>query len=163
MHWRDVFRLRQEFAVGPSIEAAERLFYNRYCTMKQSINANNTRASNELALMQQDRTVRPKPLTNHCGEFRWEGSAAQRFLKDDIAAGQHERLTAALFYMSRSEYQEYPAHFIRGHVAHERMPAALFYKSRPEYQEYPAHVIRGHVAQEVRLHKFLKQYGDLRR
>ena len=85
----------------------------------------------ELALLRADRLVHPAPPTNHRGEPRWEGSAAQTLLKDDVKK-----------------------------LKHEGMKPLAYYKSRPEYEAwgFSAATIAGHVKQEVRLLKFLKQY-----
>ena len=86
------------------------------------------RASTELAMLQEDRLVHPFPATNYRGEPQWEGSAAQKVLKKDVADKKHET-------MSRT----------------------AFYNLRPEYKAFPKTVIVGKVQQEERLLKFMKQ------
>jgi hypothetical protein len=90
MHWKAVFRLREEFAVGDTLAEAERLFYSHYRAVQSSVKYNNQRAATELSLLQQDRAVRPAPSTNIRGEPRWEGSGVQKLLKQDVASGNHD-------------------------------------------------------------------------
>lgn len=108
---------------------AKRLFKGRLAAARKIIAEKDARAASELALLQQDRAIHPAPSTNHRGEPRWDQSAAQALLKQDVAAKKYETMS---------------------HVA--------FYQSRPEYQAYPKSVIMGHVAQEVRLKLFENQY-----
>ena len=67
----------------------------------------------------------PRPDLNYRGEPQWDGSDAQRLLKEDMTAGKH------LKYDTPSEFRD----------------------SRPEYQTYNKKVFRGHIHQEVRLRK----------
>jgi hypothetical protein len=135
MHWKTAFQMRPEFVMPSNDPAkAESLFYNRLRAVRRQVAEKNSRAATELALMNDDRKIRPKPCKNHRGEPRWEGSLAQEHLKSDVKAGKHNGLTAE-----------------------------QFHSSRPEYQQYPRSIIWEHVAQEIRLTKFLKQYGDRRR
>lgn len=125
----EAFQSRPEFAVGESLEEAKRLFEGRLKSARGIIGRKNTRASSELALLREDRKVHPPPPTNHRGEPRWEGSVAQKLLKQDVAEKKHVG-----------------------------MKPSEFHQTRPEYQAYPPKVIKGHVEQEVRLQKFLFQY-----
>ena len=123
------FKSRPEFAVGKNVDDAARLFETRLKSARKIIAEKDERAAMELALLHEDRKVRPVPLANHRGEPRWEGSKAQKQLKKDVAEGKH--LT---------------------------MKSTEFYLSNPDYQKYPKNIIMGHVDQEVRLRKFTKQY-----
>lgn len=76
-----------------------------------------------------DRQIHPPPATNFRGEPYWEGSAAQKILKKNVADGVH-----------------------RG------MRPADYYKLRPEFQQFLPKTIAGHVIQEERLIKFYHQY-----
>lgn len=128
MDWQTVFHTRQEFAVGPTHAEALRLFETRFRTAVNINDEKATRAQHEMVLLQQDRAVHPIPKMNHRGEPRWEGSEAQKLLKEDIKNNAHSNL-------SRME----------------------FYESREEYQAWPKPVIDGHVVQEVKLRKFRMQ------
>ena len=120
--------MRPEFAVGDTPEEALCLFENRLASAREIIRGKKQRASTELAMLQEDRLVHPFPATNYRGEPQWEGSAAQKVLKKDVADKKHET-------MSRT----------------------AFYNLRPEYKAFPKTVIDGKVQQEERLLKFMKQ------
>jgi hypothetical protein len=68
----------------------------------------------------------PRPTHNYRGEPQWDGSDAQRLLKEDVVAGVH------LNYSTPSELR----------------------LSRPEYQVYGVDVFRAHLHQEKRLRKY---------
>ncbi|KAI2500862.1 hypothetical protein MHU86_13582 [Fragilaria crotonensis] len=88
------------------------------------------RAANEHAALAHDRIHFPRPSHNHRGEPQWHGSDAERLLKFDVAAKNHETMT----------------------------PQQL-YGTRTHYQVYPLEVFRKHIHQEVRLLKMKSQYG----
>lgn len=71
MDWKDAFPLRPEFNTFPSEKKTpEQLFSARLSSAREIINAKNTRAADELAILRKDRKVHPVPLTNHRGEPR---------------------------------------------------------------------------------------------
>lgn len=137
MHWATAFNLRPEFAAVGKASAEEtkeqcalRLFESRLRTARKFVTAKSTRASEELALLQQEQQMFPFPTTNRLtGEPRWEGSEAQTLLKEDVKNRVHETMTREEFYLSR-----------------------------PEYQQFFKRTIDGHVPQEVKSIKFLAQY-----
>jgi len=133
MDWKDAFVQRPEFDVGDTWEEALRLFKGRIKSARKLVNENNSRSTTELALLRQDRAIRPPPAFNHRGEPRWEQSAAQTFLKQDVADKKHET-------MSRT----------------------AFYNSRPAYKLFQKRTISKHIDQEIRLQKFLADYGKRR-
>ena len=124
------FRLRPDAFSVPNYAEGMRLFAGRLRAAREQIKEKRERSSLEAAALEEDRKVHPKPTTNHRGEPRWEGSAAERLLKDDIAAGKHKTMT----------------------------PMQLFH-SRPEYQSgvFTLRVFRDHIYQEERLLKFIAQ------
>lgn len=130
MDWEDVFFLRPEFAVGDTPEDAYRLFQSRLESALKIMGKRNNRASIELALLQEDRQVYPVPATNHKGEPRWEGSAAQLQLKKDVEDGLHRNTNKHAFYNLHPNV----------------------------YKPFGVDKVWAHVTQEVRLLKFKKQY-----
>ena len=84
-------------------------------------------------MLRDDRIAVPPPATDHQGLPRWEGSAAQKCLKQDVAANQHIGIHKIHFFLSREAYQLYTDDFIRQKVR-----------------------------QEAKLIKFLKQYRERR-
>ena len=128
MKYEQVFHMRPEFAVGDTPEEALRLFETRLASAREIICGKKQQAATELAMFQQDRLAHPFPATNYRGEPQWEGSAAQKVLKDDVT-----------------------------NMKHETMSCTAFYNVRPEYKTFPKTVIDGKVQQEERLLKFMKQ------
>ena len=98
-----VFHMRPEFAVGDTPEEALRLFENRLASAREIIRGKKQRTSTELAMLQEDRLVHPFPATNYRGEPQWEGSAAQKVLKKDVADKKHETMSRTAFYNLRPE------------------------------------------------------------
>jgi len=133
MDWEVAFLQRPEFDVGKTHEDAKRLFKDRLARARKLVNVNNTTSATELELLRQDRAARPPAAFNHRGEPRWEQSAAQTFLKQDVADKKHET-------MSRT----------------------AFYNSRPAYKLFQKRTISKHIDQEIRTVKFLKQYRQRR-
>jgi len=129
MEWETAYLTRPEFAVGKTPEEAERLFQGRLTAARKRNNEKQNRADEEKLLMEQDRLTCPPPATNHRGEPRWHGSAAEMVLKDDVANG-----------------------------VHLGMAPADYYNLRPEFLPFYASTIAGHVIQEEKLRKFNKQY-----
>jgi hypothetical protein len=62
----------------------------------------------------------PTKSHNHLGEPRWEGSEAQRLLKEDMAANLHANQAPQDFRETRAEYQEFTKTTFRGHVHQEK-------------------------------------------
>jgi hypothetical protein len=57
-------------------------------------------------------------VTSHSAELRWDGSAAQRFLKEDI--DQQQGMAPATLQASRSAYAGFDAKVFRKHVHQEK-------------------------------------------
>ena len=131
MHWMTAYQLRPEFAVGETPEKAESLFSGRLRSARAIIARKEDRSAEELALLREDRQIRPAPATNHWGEPRWEGSEAQKLLKQDVANKKHVGLLPAAYYASRPQYKAWG---------------------------FSAASIAGHIYQEEKTVKFLKQY-----
>jgi hypothetical protein len=120
MHWHDVYWQRPEYA-----ESKWDLFAGRLDSLRQQISHAKDRNTTEEAALVHDRALFPIPTHNHRGEPRWDGSEAQRLLKEDVAAG-----------------------------IHETMKPQQLYQTHPQYNDYSLAVFRGHLYQEVRFVKF---------
>ena len=131
MHWMTAYQLHPEFAVGETPEKAESLFAGRLRSARAIIARKAGRSAEELAMLRADRQTHPAPATNHWGEPRWEGSEAQKLLKDDVKKKKHEGMKPKQYYASRPQYEQWG---------------------------FSAATIKGHVEQEERLLKFDKQY-----
>jgi len=129
MTYKEVFPRRPQFAYEADVQNALHLFEGRLTAARNYVRKKELRAAQELALMQADRTVYPIEDVMYSGEPRWEGSLAQQYLKEDVAAGLHKTMTRT-----------------------------QFFESREAYQDFAKKTIDGHVEQEERTEKFLKQY-----
>ena len=50
---------------------------------------------------------------------RWDGSDAQRLIKQDVAAGRHLEVLPARLWNERKEYKEFPDDMFRDHGKQE--------------------------------------------
>jgi hypothetical protein len=72
------------------------------------------------AALAHDRRIHPKAANNHRGEPRWEGSDAERLLRQDMDEGKHKTMKPQLLYNMRNEYYEnYPLKIFREHIYQE--------------------------------------------
>lgn len=121
----EVYVLRPEFARDSvSFERFKRNLEN----LRKSIREERAWSTRDLEALTRDRGQWKKPSHNHRGEPRWEGSEAERCLKEDVARN---------FNTDKA--------------------AMSYYDEREVYKLYPRKVIRKHVEQEIRKTKFLKQ------
>lgn len=137
MSWKTAYLRRPEFAVGQTPAEAKRLFEGRLRAARKFVSDRTARAAEEEALLHEDEIEFPTPATDAHGHPRWEGSAAQKLLKQDHAAGLTKALSNDEFYHSRAEYQVYPASYIyRKKIQEERTRKFLNqYRGRYEYGE----------------------------
>jgi hypothetical protein len=125
---KDAYLKRPEFAeFGGYVN-----FPSRLRSARQQIDCMNNRAATDSAGLAHDRRIYPKAAKNHRGEPRWEGSEAERLLRQDMDEGNHKKMKPELLYNTRKEY----------------------------YENYPLKVFREHIHQEDRRRKFLAQYGS---
>jgi len=134
MHWKEVFKLHEEFNVGPNDKEAERLFYGRLRGAQKTINKRDARAEEEFRMMGEDRLLHPAPALDVNGYPRWQGSEAQAHLLRDVKEKVHLSMTKEEFYMSRPAY----------------------------HSVYPRAYIARKVAQAEKTTKFLRQYRELK-
>ena len=101
------------------VEATDRKkLPGRVCGLRDQVSADKKAAdSDEIALLH-DRALYPTPTENFRGEPRWQGSEAEKKLKEDIAAGVHLTMTPAEF-ASLSIFDDYPESIIRQHIYQE--------------------------------------------
>jgi len=103
-------------------------FTNRLRSVKNDHDKKDTRADQDLQSFNNFMANHPTPAVNSRGEPRWQGSEAERQLKEDI----------------KNQY----------HVG--KKPKDLWEDAeRQSYKNYPLKVFRDHIYQEVRLRKWL--------
>ena len=61
-----------------------------------------------------------RPTHDHRGKPLWDGSDAQKFLKEDMEAGKHENKTPAQLWASRPAYKVYDLPVFRDHIYQEK-------------------------------------------
>ena len=115
--------------MGPTPEEAERLFEGRLEAARKHVRSKETRAAEEFRLFQKDRELHPAPAFDANGHLRWQGSAAQSSLLEDIKNKKHLSMSKEELFLSRPEY-------------HENYPKQYMYKK---------------IDQLVKTEKFLKQ------
>ena len=84
---KEVYTLRPEFADYGGYKN----FPSRLRSARKTIIEKNDRASSDLAAFTHDRLLYPEAPHNYRGEPRWDGSDAERLLKQDIDDGKHEQ------------------------------------------------------------------------
>ena len=82
MHWEEDYERREEYKV-----TTKRLFKGRLDRLRADIRKKQAFAASDSAALANDRLLHPVPTHNHRGEPRWEGSEAQRLLRQDIDLG----------------------------------------------------------------------------
>ena len=76
-------------------------------------------AISDEAVMEQDGLLYPKRTHNDRGVPRWDGSDAQRLLKQDFNEGNH-LVEPKVLHQSREEYKKFPLQVFRGHIDQEK-------------------------------------------
>lgn len=111
VHWQ-----RPEYVEVPYDQ-----FKDRLKDMRERISTERNQSELDEAGLARDRGIFPKQAYDKDrGYPRWEGSAAQKWLKKDVDDGKHlENYTPASFRLSREEYKEFPARVIGKHVSQE--------------------------------------------
>jgi hypothetical protein len=113
-------------------------FASRLNSLRLIVARRNQREVDDLTAFQVFRKNFPVEPYNHRGELRWDQSAAQRLLKEDIQNEKHlEFGRPKLFWLSRPEYQLFKLSIFRGHINQEERYGKLgtFLKRRKENTE----------------------------
>lgn len=109
MDWKDVFWYWPEFAT-----TTYSCFKSRFESLKASISDAGGRAEFDEAALAHDRKLYP---VNE--ESRWEGSAAESWLKIDVSEGKHENVKPRHLYKTRTAYRQFPLDVFCGHIYQE--------------------------------------------
>jgi hypothetical protein len=113
----DIFQMHEEYKLyGPLNN-----FRRRYYSLKAKTGKDLAKANFDSAALAHDRLIHPVGLetSKGCGYPRWQGSYAERLLKQDIDAGLHEKLKPNALRQSRTEYQDFPLAVFRDHIHQE--------------------------------------------
>jgi hypothetical protein len=95
-------------------------FQSNYKNLLESIKKDQAKADSDSAALAHDFRLRPPVAYTSKGYPRWDGSNAQRFLKEDFNAGKVEKFTTMELRQSRPEYQDFPLKVFRDHIHQER-------------------------------------------
>lgn len=109
-------------------------FTNRLRAVKVDAASKKKRAEIDKQNYDNYRELHPVASSNSRGEPRWQGSDAEKYLKQDIDE------------ILKLEDEEEKI---------KRLVPKALHKTRPEYQEFGLKVFRDHIYQEKRLRKFL--------
>jgi hypothetical protein len=86
--------------------------YNNHVTNLRNTRHRHTENKNHSAGLAHDRRLFPKATHNYRNEPRWDEGGAQRWLRDDMDADQHMKMSPMELNGSRDEYVAYsPAVF----------------------------------------------------
>ena len=89
--------------------------------LRSSIQKQQKYADEDSAALAHDLLLHPHAATDPRGypRSRWDGSKAQRLLKLDIDAGEHEKMKPEKLHATRTEYQDFPLKVFRDHINQE--------------------------------------------
>lgn len=110
----EVYASRPEYAAYPLD-----IFTRRLASLRVIARGQNARRASDAAALTHDRLLRPQGTHETNGVLRWEGSAAERLLKDDITNGLNTQMAPKTLYTTRAEYQLFSLETFRGHIYQE--------------------------------------------
>jgi hypothetical protein len=88
--------------------------------LQKSLKDQQDRADVDDAAVQHDLELFPQLKDDPRGYPRWDDSAAQRLLKEDILAGKHKELKPKELQKTRDEYKPYPLKVFSDHIFQEK-------------------------------------------
>jgi hypothetical protein len=95
-------------------------FAANYRTLQRSIEKLYTRRDEDNAGVVHDRLLHPPTSSDIRGYPRWDGHAAQQYLKQDVAAGKHKEMLPKELRQTRPEYMLFPLKVFSDHVHQEK-------------------------------------------
>ena len=124
-----VYTIRPEYAQLPYAS-----FPRRLQALRDSCKIKLDRGASDDAAYQHDCQFNRRPTFTASQKPRWEGSAAEHFLKSDITNNNHMNTTPQQLHASRSDYQVFELKVFRGHIHQEikrRKFLSSFYGREP--------------------------------
>ena len=118
MEWEEAFLQRPEFVL-----TKRRLFASRLKSCREQAKETLRRADEDAVAWEQSRKLCPAPVVNHRGEPTWEGSQAQRQLKDDFSSAEAKGVPAfptQLCYSRRAHCDNCSLKTTRQHICQEK-------------------------------------------
>jgi hypothetical protein len=112
---------KQVFGMRPEYEPyGLKNFRSNLKSLRGSIKDNIAKADSDSAALAHDRRIRPLPTQTSKGYPRWDGSDAQRLLKEDTDKGLTDAHTPSELRLKRPEYQAFPLNIFRDHINQEK-------------------------------------------
>lgn len=95
-------------------------FASRLLSLRNKAEEKGERADADSARLEHDRAIFPKPTVDTKGFAMWQGSEAQKLLRQDIESGKNTTMKPKLLYETKSEYYEnYSLEFFRNRIYQE--------------------------------------------
>ncbi len=94
-------------------------FARRLKTVRDDYMKKVDRRDKDFVAFQRAKQNHPTPALNSRGEPQWNGSEAQRLLKELVASGGHEGIAPKELWQSSDEYQKYTLQSFRDHIYQE--------------------------------------------
>lgn len=109
------------FAMHPALYAPyAKNFAANYRSLQRSIQNLHARRDEDHAWVSHDRRLHPPSNVGPRGYPRWDGHAAQRYLKQDVAAGKHEAMSPQELRKTRRAYMKFPLKVFTDHIHQEK-------------------------------------------
>jgi len=114
-----------------------RLFDSHLASAFARATQDRARAAVEWEAYLQDRTTHPHPVLNAHGRPQWEGSPAQKAMKQDVKNGTLHGMTQSQIRASRTEYQVFTADEIGQHKSQEERKQKWFANRKDRIKSIP--------------------------
>jgi hypothetical protein len=109
-----IFQMRPEYA-----PYGLKKFRSNWYSLRDSIKDNQAKASSDSDALAHDLRIRPPVAYTSKGYPRWDGSDAQRLLKQDVNTGLTNSIKPRVLRETRMEYQAFPLKVFREHIHQE--------------------------------------------
>jgi hypothetical protein len=103
----------------PEYEPYRKNFGTNLRSLQKTIRENQAKADSDSAALAHDRHLFPPSANTSLGYPRWDGSVAQRLLREDVEAGLTRRYEPKELYQMQPEYQAFPLVVFRDHIYQE--------------------------------------------
>jgi hypothetical protein len=112
---------KQVFATHPELyKPYAKYFGSNLGRLRKSLKEQQDRADEDDAAVRHDLGLFPRSQNDVRGFPRWDGSAAQKLLKQDVSAGKHRELKPKELQQTRDEYKPYPSKVFSDHICQEK-------------------------------------------
>jgi hypothetical protein len=102
-------------------EVGIKKFKRNFENLRRAIGKEMNRAFRDTVGLTRDRQLHPVPAYNQQGDRRWEGSDAQRLLRQDMKQNLHKAQQPQELWNTRSEYSHYSLPTFRNHIYKEEL------------------------------------------